>query len=83
MSDHEVAFKIYLKNYPEVTREEYFTVSIKLCELEVTANSFNYTVGDPGVTEYYALTASEACAGFYRDVSITGLPSFLHHDVGA
>ena len=73
---------IYLKNYPEVVREESFTVSINLCELEVIASSFTYTIGDPDVTESnYQIIVSEACNHFDLQVEMTGLPDFMSKSV--
>ena len=56
-------------------------VSIKLCELEVTANSFTYTIGDPAVLQDYQISVSESCNQFGMDVDIAGLPNFMSNDV--
>ena len=82
MSEHVIEFLIYLKNYPEVVREESFSVSINLCELEVLANSFTYTIGDPDITESnFQISVSEACSHFDLQVEITGLPDFMSKSV--
>ena len=82
MSEHLIEFLIYLKNYPEVVREESFSVSINLCELEVLANSFTYTIGDPDITESnFQISVSEACSHFDLQVEITGLPDFMSKSV--